>query len=132
MAELHIRTMRNAISNGEMSQSRSGYVNALASKLSLQAQRSAFLAVALPRSRKVATETNPVTSALDPWMTEVNRHFTRFAGGLGARLIITEALNALANDSNMTRVDYLNILSGRIANPAARADFLALVKAKAL
>jgi hypothetical protein len=34
-------------------------------------------------------------------MTEVNRHFTRFAGGLGARLIISEALNALANDPNM-------------------------------
>lgn len=65
-----------------------------------------------------------VTAAGDPWMDRVNANFKVFAGGVGARLILAEALAELERQPSTTRTQYVQRLAGELVNPARRADFI--------
>ena len=121
---------REAMESGQIEATREAYVQHLASQFTLAERRDAFLKALLAESE--VTHAVATTQPGDPWMTEINQLFRRYAGALGANLIIPEAQEAMGKQGTHERSVYANCLCEGLVNELTRQEFLEAAKAAKL
>jgi len=126
MRSVHTAAAHHAIETGQIEPTREAYVQELAGKLSLSERRDAF-AKALWTNVDLNLDVE-TTQPGDPWMTEVNKVFKRYAGALGARIIISKALGEMEQRGHHDRTFYVSGLSDGLTNPQRRADFISAAR----
>lgn len=126
MRSVHVKAVREAMAAGKIEPTREAYVDALSHKLSLEERRAAFLKAT--RSSAEIRSDSDTTMPGDPWMTEVNKIFRRYAGALGARIIISKALSDLEQKGRYDRQFYVSGLSESLMSPVRRQDFISAAR----
>ena len=132
MRNVHIHEARQSLELGYIEPTDQGYIDELTSKLSLPERRDAFQKLAQDIVGGKVMRPSDTTLAGDPWRDAVNRHFKSYAGALGAKLLISQALNAVERSGNSDRLFYVSTLAHRLNDPSRRAEFLTDLKKSGL
>ena len=128
MRNVHIQEARQSLELGYIEPSDQGYIDELTSKLSLPERRDAFRKIAQEIVGGKNTPPDAVSVAGDPWQDAVNRIFKSYAGALGAKLLISQAIEAVERSQNKDRYFYVSFLAQKLNDPSRQAEFLSDLK----
>lgn len=125
MRTIHIEDAREALTLGQIEPSLDSYIADLTVRLATEDRRRQFKAAMESASKE---QEAAMTAAGDPWMEAVNAVFKRFAGGVGAKLMISRSLEHMEMTGNSDRRFYVADLADRLLNPGRRSEFLSALR----
>jgi hypothetical protein len=123
VGKLQIERARRALTENEIESSVEAYSEKLAKALTVGLQQARFLQsveALKAKPKPVAAQNN------EEWFAQINRTYQAFAGALGAKLVILDALENFSNHNDTDQ--YLNELAQQLSNPTRRQEFLQKAK----